>query len=288
MRRSPLALPYLLGSLLLVVAPLVLATGLAFTSYFGFRAPEPTGSANLARLADDELFWRAVGTSVLVALVVVPLRLGLSVGAALLLARRRGAAASVGRSAVYLPTVIPEAAWALLWLWILNPLYGPLPAVLAALGVPDPGFLTTTWGARAGLVLVLAFQVGEAFVVAVAARAAVPQRLLDAIAVEGGSAWFATTRVTLPLMAPVVLVLAVRDVVVVVQNAFVPALLVTGGGPANATLTAPLLIYRRAFEYGELGYASTLSVTLLVLTAAAAALPLWLAARLATRARTRA
>lgn len=288
MRRSPLALPYLLGSLLLVVAPLVLAAGLAFTSYFGFRAPELTGTVNLSRLAGDELFWRAVGTSVLVAVVAVPLRLGLSVGAALLLARRRGAAASVGRSAVYLPSVIPEAAWALLWLWILNPLYGPLPAVLAAVGVPDPGFLTTTWGARAGLVLVLAFQVGEAFVVAVAARAAVPQRLLDAIEVEGGSAWFATTRVTLPLMAPVVLVLAVRDVVVVVQNAFVPALLVTGGGPANATLTAPLLIYRRAFEYGELGYASTLSVTLLVLTALAAALPLWLAARLATRHRTRA
>ena len=88
--------------------------------------------------------------------------------------------------------------------------------------------------------LVLAFQVGEAFVVALAARAAIPARLHEAIEVEGGSPWFATTRVTLPLMLPIVLVLAVRDVVVVVQNAFVPALLVTEGGPANATLTAPL------------------------------------------------
>ena len=158
---------------------------------------------------------------------------------------------------------------------------------LGAVGVPDPGFLTTTCGARLGLVLVLSFQVGEAFLVAVAARAAVPARLHEAMAVEGASAWFATSRVTLSLMAPVLLVLAVRDVVVVVQNAFVPTLLVTAGGPAGATVTAPLVVPRRAFEYGELGDASTLPMALLVLTALAAALPLWLAARLAAPQRTR-
>lgn len=285
--RSPLAVPYLLGSLLLVLAPLALAAVLAFTDYFGFRAPEFTGFGNVVRVAGDGAFWSSVGVSALVAAVVVPLRLLLAVGAALLLARCRGATTTVGRASAYLPSVIPDAAWALLWLWILNPLYGPLPALLGALGVPDPGFLTTPWGARLGLVLVMAFQVGEAFTVALAARIAIPVRLHEAIELEGGSAWFAMTRVTLPLMAPIVIVLAVRDVVVVVQNAFVPALLVTGGGPVNATLTAPLLIYRRAFEYGELGYASTLSVTLLVLTGLAAALPLWLAARLAARQRTR-
>ncbi|WP_148256651.1 carbohydrate ABC transporter permease [Kribbella flavida] len=285
--RSPLAVPYLLGSLLLVLAPLVLAGALAFTDYYGFRAPEFSGVRNLVRLAGDRPFWDAVGVSALVALVVVPLRLLLAVGAALLLARRRGSLTTVGRAAAYLPSAIPDAAWALLWLWILNPLYGPLPALLGALGVPDPGFLTTSWGARLGLALVMAFQVGEAFTVALAARLAIPPQLHEAIEVEGGSAWFALTRVTLPVMAPILVVLAVRDVVVVVQNAFVPALLVTGGGPANATLTAPLLIYRRAFEYGELGYASTLSLTLLVLTGLAAALPLWIAARLATRQRGR-
>lgn len=287
MRRWPLAMPYLVGSALLVLAPLALAACLAFTEYFGFRAPEFTGGDNLTRLVADDDFWDAVGLSALIAVVVVPLRLLLAVGAALVLARRGGARAAVGRAAAYLPSVVPDAAWALLWLWILNPLYGPLPALLGALGVPDPGFLTTPWGARLGLALVMVFQVGEAFVVALAARTAIPARLYEAIAVEGGSAWFAMTRVTLPLMAPIVLVLAVRDVVVVVQNAFVPVLLVTEGGPANATLTAPLLIYRRAFEYGELGYASTLSVALLVLTGVAAAFPLWLAARLAARQRTR-
>ena len=284
--RWPLAGPFLVGASLLVLMPLLLAFGLAFTEYFGFRAPEFTGAANVERMVGDSAFWDALGVSAVVAVVVVPLRLGLAVGAALLLARRR-VGTGLGRAAAYLPSVVPDAAWALLWLWLLNPLYGPLPALLGALGVPDPGFLTTPWGARLGLALVMAFQVGEAFTVALAARLAIPARLHEAIEVEGGSAWFAMTRVTLPLMAPIILVLAVRDVIVVVQNAFVPALLVTGGGPANATVTAPLLIYRRAFEYGELGYASTLSITLLLLTGIAAAFPLWLAARLAARHRTR-
>lgn len=287
MRRHPLALPYLLGSLLVVIVPLGFALYLAFTNYHGFRAPELTGLENWRRLLTDEKFWRSVGASAIVAAIVVPLRMVLAVGAALLLARRRGAGTAVGRVAAYLPSVIPEAAWALLWLWILNPLYGPLPALLEALGLPSPGFLTEPWGARFGLALVMAFQIGEAFVVALAARAAIPDRLYEALAVEGASPWFTTWRVTLPLMAPLILVLAVRDVVVVVQNAFVPALLVTEGGPALATTTAPLHLYVRAFEYGELGYSSTLSVTLLLLTTLAAALPLWLAARLAGRQRTR-
>jgi multiple sugar transport system permease protein len=281
-RRWPLALPYLLGSALLVLVPLGMASALAFTDYFGFRPPEFTGTANLDRLAADTAFWDAIGVSALIAALAVPLRMTLAIGAALLLAKRRPGA-SLGRAAAYLPSVIPDAAWALLWLWVLNPLYGPLPTLLGALGVPDPGFLTTPWGARLGLVLVLAFQIGEAFIVALAARTAIPPALHEAIEVEGGSPWFAMTRVTLPLMAPIILVLAVRDVVLVVQNSFVPTLLLTDGGPADTTLTAPLLIYRRAFEYGELGYAATLSITLLLLTAAAAALPLWLAARLAAK-----
>lgn len=285
MKRSPLALPYLLGSALLVVIPVLVGAGLAVSDYYGFAAPRFSGLDNLRRAVADGLFWRSVATSLVIALLAVPLRMLLAVGAALLLARAGGLLGGTGRVAAYLPSVVPEAAWALLWLWLLNPLYGPLPQLLSALGLPSPGFLTEPWGARIALVLVLAFQIGEAFVVALAARRAIPDSWYDALEVEGASAWFTMTRLTLPVMLPLLLVLAVRDAVVVLQGSFVPALLVTGGGPGHATLTAPLLIWRRAFEYGELGYASTLSLILLALTALAVAAPLWLAARLAARQR---
>ena len=274
-RGGSLATPYVVGLVLLLVLPAAVAGSLAFTEYYGFTAPEFTGLDNARRAIGDEQFARSLGNGALLALLVVPLRLVLATGAALLLERRfRGVGAA--RTAVYLPSVVPDAAWALLWLWLLNPLYGPVPSALSAAGV-ETGLLTEAWPTRLGLALMLALQVGESFIVALAARRMIPSRLYQVAAVEGASPWFTVRRVTLRLMAPVLALLALRDLVLVLQVTFVPVLLVTAGGPRESTLTPPLVIYERAFLYGELGYASMLSLALLVSTAVV----IGLAARLA-------
>ena len=95
----------------------------------------------------------------------------------------------------------------------------------------------------------------------------IPDRLYQVAAVEGASPWFTVCHVTLRLMAPVLVLLDLRDVVLVLQVTFIPVLLVPGGGPRESTLTPPLVLYERAFLYGELGYASMLSLVLLVSTA---------------------
>jgi multiple sugar transport system permease protein len=264
-RGGALATPYVVGLLLLLVLPAALAAWLAFTEYYGFTEPRFTGDDNIRRALGDEQFARSLGNGALLALLVVPLRLVLATGAALLLERRfRGV--GMARTAVYLPSVVPDAAWALLWLWLLNPLYGPVPSALTAAGV-ETGLLTEAWPTRIGLALMLSLQVGESFIVALAARRMIPDRLYQVAAVEGASPWFTVRHVTLRLMAPVLALLALRDVVLVLQVTFIPVLLVTGGGPRESTLTPPLVLYERAFLYGELGYASMLSLVLLVSTA---------------------
>lgn len=275
MIRSRLAWPFLAIIAALVVVPLVIAGRLSLTDYTGIRDPTYTGMDNVDRLLNDSAFWRTIMITAALALVVVPLRLALATGAALLL-HRRGALGSAGRVAVYLPSVVPDAAWALLWLWILNPLYGPLPALLGMLGVGDSGFVTTATGAFLGLALVLLFQVGEAFVVALAARSQVPSGLYEVAAVEGVRPRTVVRRVSLPLMSPVLGLLALRDIVLVMHVSFVPALLITGREPLYLTLVAPLAVYRRAFQYGELGYASLLSLVLFALTTAAVVIGLML------------
>lgn len=265
-----LAAPYVAGLVVLLLVPTAAAAGLAVTEYYGFEPPRFTGLDNVRRAVSDELFLTSLRNVALVAVVAVPLRVLLAVGAALVLATRfRGAAA--GRVATYLPSVVPDAAWALLWLWLLNPLYGPLPAVLRSVGVGAPGFLTDPTAARVGIALMFALQVGESFVVALAARRAIPERLYEAAAVESARPSYVLRRLTLPLMAPLLGLLALRDLVLLLQVSFLPVLLVTEGGPRDATLTPPLYLYQRAFVYGELGYASALSVLLLLLTAVALA-----------------
>lgn len=265
-----LAAPYVAGLVVLLLVPTAAAAVLAVTEYYGFEPPRFTGLDNVRRAVSDELFLTSLRNVALIAVVAVPLRVLLAVGAALVLATRfRGAAA--GRVATYLPSVVPDAAWALLWLWLLNPLYGPLPAVLRSVGVGAPGFLTDPTAARVGIALMFALQVGESFVVALAARRAIPERLYEAAAVESARPSYVLRRVTLPLMAPLLGLLALRDLVLLLQVSFLPVLLVTEGGPRDATLTPPLYLYQRAFVYGELGYASALSVLLLLLTAVALA-----------------
>jgi multiple sugar transport system permease protein len=264
-RGGELATPYVVGLVLLLVVPAVFTTGLALSDYDGFHAPRFTGLDNVHRVLADELFAQSLRNGALLALLVVPLRLVLATGAALLLERRfRGV--GMARTAVYLPSVVPDAAWALLWLWLLNPFYGPVPNALSAAGV-QTGLLTEAWPTRIGLALMLALQVGESFIVALVARRMIPARLYQVAAVEGASPWFTVRKVTLRLMAPVLALLALRDVLLVTQVTLVPVLLVTDGGPHGSTTTPALEIYERAFLSGELGYAAMLSLVLLGSTA---------------------
>lgn len=262
MRRDAyLASPYLVGLVLLIALPSVAASVLAFTEFSGVQPPRFNGIDNLRRLVNDHALWRSIGNTAIYILLAVPLRLAAATGLALLL-ERRSRATGVARPAAYLPTVVPDVAYALLWLWLLNPLYGPLAAMFGTAGV-----LTDPWGARIALPVMATFQVGEAFVVALAVRRSIPASLYEAAAVDGATPWFTLTRLTLPLMAPALALLALRDVVLSLQVNFVPALLMTQGGPRYATTYLPLYVYQTAFRYFRLGYASTIALSMFLMTA---------------------
>ncbi len=277
MRSGRLAGPYLFGLTLLIGVPTVAALALAFTEYSGLNAPSWVGLNNFERLIGDSGFHKALGNSLIHIVLSVPLRIAATIAAALLLHERfKGAGAA--RAGVYLPSIIPDAAYALLWLWLLNPLYGPVPALLNAVGA-DVDLLTDPWSARVSIAIMSVFQIGEGFVIALAARRALPAALFDAAEVDGATPWFTLKKVTLPLMAPTLFLLAIRDVVLALQVNFVPALVITDGGPRLATTYLPLYAYRQGFRYFRLGYASAIAVSMFVITAIA----IYLQYRLARR-----
>lgn len=275
MRTGRFATPYVTGLVLLVGIPVAGAVALAFTSFSGVQDPEWVGLDNFRRMWDQPLFWKSLGNTAAFVAIAVPLRIVAAVGLALLL-HRRTAGAGAARAVAYLPTVVPDVAYALLWLWLLNPLYGPLAAAASSLGLTSPGWLTDPWAARVAIAVMGAFQVGEAFVVALAARRTVPEPLYEAAVAEGARPWFTLRNVTLPVMAPVLGLLVLRDVVLALQVNFVPAFLVTEGGPAYATTFLPLYVYEAGFRYFRFGYAAAVSVVMFALTAAILALQYWI------------
>ena len=262
-RPGGLATVYVLAVLTFVCLPLAWAGYLAFTEYHGFLDPEFTGLDNLYKAAADPLLLTALRNTCLLLLIVVPLRLVLAVGLALLLAPgRRGNGAA--RTAVLLPSVVPDTAWALVWLWLLNPQFGPL-SVVTGQGL---GLLTEPWPTRVGIAVMLSFQVGEGFVIFLVGRRLVPHEIYEAAALEGTSRWYATRRISLPLLAPLMALMVLRDVVLVASVSFVAILLVTNGGPRESTVTLPLYLYNQGFRYGDVGLVSMVSLLTLVATAA--------------------
>jgi multiple sugar transport system permease protein len=259
--------PYLLGVVVLVVLPAALSVGLAFTAYDGLSAPQWRGLANFRELAGDPLFGIALRNSLLFVVLTVPLRVILALGLALLLNRpRRGV--GLYRVAVYVPTIVPSVAYALVWLWIFNPRYGPLNLALAGLGLPTPAWLVDSATALPALALTALFQIGEGFVVALAGLKAVPEECRQAAALDGAGRVATLRHVTLPLLAPWLLLLTIRDVIASAQSTFTPALLMTGGGPYYATLFVPLLMYETAFDRFRFGQGAAMMLLLLLVVGA--------------------
>ena len=161
---------------------------------------------------------------------------------------------------------MPASAFALAWLWILNPLYGPLNRLLMALSLSAPGWLSDAQWARPAIALALLWLVGEGFLVCLAALYDVPRDLEDAAAADGAGAGAILRYVLLPLLAPVLLLLMARDAVLLLQESFTLAWLLSGGGPYYATYTLPQFIYEAAFGRLDFGVASAALWALYVVT----------------------
>ncbi len=262
-----LLLPYLAGMTLLVVIPALAGLPLAFTDFNALQPPAFTGLDNLLAMADDPIFWKSVFNSGFYIALAVPLRLLGALAMALLLVRAmRGIGAF--RGAVYLPTVVPDVAWALLWLWLLNPAFGPVNQLLALFGIPGPAWMVQEWGARYAVILMMLWQIGEGFVVCLAGLGDIPGDVLEQSASDGAGPRQTFWWVVLPLLAPILVILLMRDTIYSLQANFVPALILgNGGGPNYATTFMPMYIYTSAFEYLRFGYAAAMTWAMYLFTA---------------------
>lgn len=259
--------PYLLGALILIVLPAGISFIIAFTRYNGVDTPVFTGWQNFQLLQREPLFKISLNNSLLFIAEAVPLRLLGALALAMLYYRPRRAVGFY-RAAAYLPTIIPDAAYALTWTWILNPLYGPLNASLQALGLPAVPWLADSAWALPAIILMALFQIGEGFVILLVGLRHIPRETYEAAHIDGANRWQVFTEITLPLLSPWLVLLTVRDVVLSFQNTFTPAYLMTRGGPFFSTYFLPLLTYETAFDYLRFGQAATIMLLIFLYTIA--------------------
>ncbi len=258
--------PYLLGVSVLVFAPMLLTVVLSFTDYDIFNPPQWIGLDNYAQFFQDTRFQLALLNSLWFVLGTVAFR-GIGALSLALALNRTGRAITLARATIYLPSIIPEVAYALIWLLILNPAYGPLNLALRTLGLPTFPWLQTELTARISVVVMAGFELGEGFVVMLAALQMIPHEVLEAAALDGASRVQRLRTILLPLLVPSLLLLAFRDTALSFQDSFVPALITTETGPYYATYFLPHHILSQAIGLFRYGYGAAMTVVMYVVGA---------------------
>jgi multiple sugar transport system permease protein len=253
------AAPWIVGFLTFTAGAMAYAVWMSFQKWNLLTPPQFVGLANYHKaFARDPLFWKSLSNTAYYAFVSVPLRILVALLLATLLNQPvRGL--PLFRTIFYLPSVVTGVATSMLWMLLLNPDVGGINYVLRRLGVAHPpGWLTDETWAMPSLILMSLWSVGGMMLIFLAGLQGIPAELQDAAYVDGAGAWHRFRHITLPLLTPTILFNLVISVIASFQ-VFTQTYIMTGGGPANATLTYVLYLYRNAFEFFKMGYASALA-----------------------------
>ena len=276
---------WLYGWLLLLPAAALLALfthyptlGTLWHSFFstprGERSPTFVGLENYRQLADDPIFWQALTNNLWYAAGTIPLSIALALAMA---AWVNGKMAGRGllRLAYFTPTILPMIAVANIWLFFYTPEYGLLEKLTGALGLPAHNWLGSKSTALGALMAVAVWKEAGFFMIFyLAALQQMSPHLAEAAAIEGASRWYFFRRVTFPLLMPTTLFVLVNAVI----NAFrlVDHIVVmTRGGPDNATALLLYYIYEIGFRFWDPMYGAALTMVLLALLGMAALAQFW-------------
>jgi multiple sugar transport system permease protein len=256
-------LPWFLGFIIFIAYPTGRSIYLSFTNYQIGREPLITGLTNYDRLIQDGDFWQSLRVTLLYVLGAVPGQSIIAVGIAMLLAQKiRGI--SIWRTIYFLPSVVSAVAIAVLWFYVFNPEYGLVNTVLAMIGIEGPGWVFSEEWALITLIFMNWWTIGGQMVIYLAGLKGIPEVLYEAVEIDGGGAVAKFFNVTIPMLSPVILFNLVLGFIGAFQI-FEGPLVLTNGGPNKATLTYMLNLYRQAFEFGNLGYASALAMILFLI-----------------------
>lgn len=249
--------PWLLGFLIFLLGPMIASLYFSFTEYKVIQAPRWIGLANYQRMLTDELFYHALEVTAKYTVVSVPLGIIVALGLALLLNQPIWAR-GLFRTIFYLPSIISGVAVAIVFAWIFNAQFGILNYLLSFVAIKGPNWLGSPRWALWAFVLMSIWGVGGNVVIFLAALQGVPQAIYEAAEIDGARAWRRFWYITLPLISPAILFVTIIGIIGSFQT-FAQSYIMTNGGPANATLFYLLYLYKNAFNWFEMGYASALA-----------------------------
>jgi multiple sugar transport system permease protein len=219
-------------------------------------------------LTDDSRFVKAVVNTLIYAALYVPLHVASALGISLLLNRARKFTGFF-RTVYYLPSITPAVATAYLWIWILNPNDGMVNEALRALHLPAPAWTVDPTWTKPTIVISQLWMLGGAMIIFLAGLKDIPVSLYEAATLDGAGPWRRFRDVTLPMLSGVTFFVTTVSTISALQ-VFTQGYVMfdRNGGPENSALFIIMYLFKRAFEYFQMGYASAIAWLLFVLVVA--------------------
>jgi multiple sugar transport system permease protein len=267
-------LPWILGFVALTAGPMVASLYFSFTDYgvqqiAGFEPTSRVGLENYRTLLEDDKVLLSLKNTFQYTLMTVPAKMIVALGLAMILARI-AFAAGFFRTVFYLPDITPPVAIGILILALFNGSVGLVNKVLGFVGIPGPFWTTDPTWIKPSLAIMSVWTVGGTMVIYLAALKAVPQHLYEAAAIDGAGPWRRFFQITLPMISPalfftfIVLTIAGLQTFTEVYTAYFGAGN-TGAEAPDAALMNVVYLFRQAFEFFNMGFASAMAWLLFAL-----------------------
>jgi multiple sugar transport system permease protein len=261
--------PWLIGFTVFMVLPIGLSFYLSFTDWSLSQARPPlwVGLDNYRDLFQDAIFLKALRNTLTYAAIAVPAGLCVSLGLALLL-NTQVPGQPLFRTIIFLPSLVPIVASAMLWMWLFNTRVGLINTLLGYVGIPGPPWLSNANWALPALAFMSLWGVGHTVVIFLAGLQDVPRELYESAEIDGASPFRRLWHVTIPTISPVIFFNLIMALIGTFQVFTVPYIM-TGGGPDRATLFFSMYLFDNAFNFpGKMGYASAMAwIQLLIILA---------------------
>lgn len=277
--------PALIALAVFFVVPVVSSLLLSLTDFDIYALADLSnlrwiGLENYTRLLGNPLFWQAMKNTVLFAVIGVPLSIAASLGAALLLNARTVKWRPMWRVIFFAPFVTTLVATAVLWNYLLNTRYGVINWVLTSIGLPAVDWLGDPATSIPAILLFVVWKTfGYNMLIFLAVLQTVPDELHEAARIDGAGPWSRFRHVTLPAIAPTLLLVSIISVAGFFQL-FAEPYVMTQGGPAQSTVTVLYFMYEEGFKWWNLGSASAVAFVLFVCIFAVTLLQLAVSRRL--------
>lgn len=282
------ASPWFIGFAVFVGGPILFSIVFSFTQYDVLSEARYVGLDNYRDVFADSVFYKSVGNTLFM-IIRIPLVMAVGLAIAMLLNQQIGGMGFY-RTAFYMPAIVPLVAASLLWVWLFNPAHGALNSMLnwlfdtfpfewleAALGyqLAPPSWLQDANWSKPSLILMNLWGAGGGMIIWLAGLQSIPRALYEAAAIDGAGPWRRFTNVTLPMLSPYILFNLIIGLIGTMQI-FGEAYIMTEGGPADSTLFYAYYLFKQAFQYFRMGYASALAWILFIAVLVLTLLQLWL------------